>query len=320
MRIATIILAILVSACGAREDAGDGPAAPQISQLETAPGVTLYVEKYGDGPNVVIAPGRLFMADEFDALAAPDRTLILYDMRNRGASARVADGVPINIVEDVRDLEALRAHFGAERVSVIGYSYLGVMVALYAAEHPHRVERIVQVGPAPRDMPAQYPPDLTAGADTLSPEGLAAQTEAEQAGAAAPDQAALCELQHTAASFWLVGNPANARRVQNTCVYENEWPAATERHFALLFSDFYGRDFPAAMFAALSQPALIIHGTRDRNAPYGSGREWAVTLPGARLITVEGAAHNIWLDDANVIPDIDGFLRGDWPARAEDLG
>ena len=64
----------------------------------------------------------------------------------------------------------------------------------------------------------------------------------------------------------------------------------------------------------ISIPVLIIHGTKDRNAPYGSGREWAASLPNARLVTIEGAAHESWADDpATVFASIRQFLRGEWP-------
>ena len=62
---------------------------------------------------------------------------------------------------------------------------------------------------------------------------------------------------------------------------------------------------------------LIIHGTKDRNAPYGSGREWAASLPNARLVTIEAAAHVSWADDpATVFASIRQFLREDWPLAA----
>jgi hypothetical protein len=38
------------------------------------------------------------------------------------------------------------------------------------------------------------------------------------------------------------------------------------------------------------------------------------------LITVEGGAHQLWLDDPTVLPDIDKFLAGEWPARAQRFG
>lgn len=312
MRVAVAAVLFLV-ACGAQRAPG-----PDVSRVETAPGVSLYVERYGEGPNVIMAPGRLFLASEFQALAARDRTLILYDMRNRGASSYVADGAQLTIMEDVRDIEALRAHFGAERISLIGYSYLGLMTALYAAEHPDRVERLVQIGPVPRRWDTPYPPELTAGEDSLSAEGRAARLASEQARESlGADQAELCAIELRATAYWVVGDPANAARFPNTCEYENEWPANFERHINLHFGDLRARDFPAEMFAALTLPVLTIHGTLDRNAPYGAGREWARTFRDGRLVTVRGGAHNVWLDDPDVIPEIDRFLRGEWPARAE---
>ena len=55
-------------------------------------------------------------------------------------------------------------------------------------------------------------------------------------------------------------------------------------------------------------PVLTIHGTWDRNAPYAAGREWALTLPNARLITVERAAHQVTADAPEIVlPAIDDF-------------
>jgi pimeloyl-ACP methyl ester carboxylesterase len=58
----------------------------------------------------------------------------------------------------------------------------------------------------------------------------------------------------------------------------------------------------------------------DRNAPYGSGVEWASTFPNARLITFERGAHQLWADDPAAIADIDAFLAGEWPERAQRFG
>lgn len=318
MRLAAALIALVLTSCA--PSAPSAPAVPEISRIETALGVTLYVEKYGDGPDVVIAPGRLFMAEEFRALAAPDRTLILYDMRNRGASSRVEDTSLLTLAGDVRDVEALRTHFGAERISLIGYSYLGVMTALYAAEHPGVVERLVQIGPAPRRWDTEFSPEHTAGEDTLSPEGRAAQAawaDAQQNAVPNTDPHEMCNIQRRFVRYLVVGNPANAKRVSDTCVYENEWPVNFARHIEHHFGDIQQLDLPVERFSALTLPVLIVHGTLDRNAAYGSGQEWARTFRDARLMTVEGGAHNVWLDDANVVPDIDRFLRGEWPARAE---
>ena len=65
---------------------------------------------------------------------------------------------------------------------------------------------------------------------------------------------------------------------------------------------------------------LIVHGDKDRSAPYGGGREWAMTFPNARLVTVEGAGHAPWIESPErVLPAITGFLDGSWPAEAEHV-
>ena len=70
-------------------------------------------------------------------------------MRNRGKSEHIDDGSKLTIQNDVRDLETVRQHFGVTRFTPVGYSYLGLMVVMYAMEHPDHVERIVQLGPVP---------------------------------------------------------------------------------------------------------------------------------------------------------------------------
>jgi pimeloyl-ACP methyl ester carboxylesterase len=310
-----LVALVLAGACASTPPAANGP---EIGQVETAAGVSLYYEKYGAGPEVVIIPGRLFLGDAFRSLVASNRTLILYDMRNRGASGRVEDGATLTVMEDVRDLEAMRAHFGAERFTPVGFSYLGVMVALYAAEHPERVERLVQIGPAPRDFDTEYPPEQTAGEDTLPPEAFAARDAARQLRTqTGVSQRQLCESERGFSQYMLVGDPANIGRVSDPCPYENEWPDNLNRHFSHHFADIQRRDFPASMFTGLTQPVLTLHGTLDRNAPYGAGLEWARTFPNARLVTVEGGAHVLWADDPSIVEAIDTFISGEWPTRAQ---
>jgi pimeloyl-ACP methyl ester carboxylesterase len=305
-----------------------GIAAPAAAQpvesglIETTPGIGIYYEKYGSGRQVVLIPNRQFMP-EMRALARPDRTLILYDMRNRGRSQPVEDIGQLTIIGDVEDVEALRQHFGAERVSLVGYSYLGLMVALYAVQHPDRVDRIVQIAPVPRRFGTAYPADQTADQSSLSSDGQAAarawaaQSESSDESISAIQR---CQLLHDFLSYYLVGNPDNHGRVPNVCEYENESVAAQERHLGAHFADIQRRDFAKDTFTSLNLPVLTIHGTLDRNAPYGSGLEWATTFPNGRLITVHGGAHQLWLDDPSIIADIDTFLNGQWPVRAIGFG
>ena len=95
--------------------------------VKAGDGVELYYVKAGSGAQTVILPARLFTFEDFRWLAQR-YTLISYDMRNRGRSARVEDLDKISLEADVADLEAIRRHFGVEKFHTIGYSYLGLMV------------------------------------------------------------------------------------------------------------------------------------------------------------------------------------------------
>jgi pimeloyl-ACP methyl ester carboxylesterase len=87
----------------------------------------------------------------------------------------------------------------------------------------------------------------------------------------------------------------------------------------LLASD-QALDISKDSIAKVSVPVLTIHGRKDRNAPYGGGREWDMLLPNARLITIDGAAHMSWVEYPELVfPNIDLFLNGQWPEQAQPV-
>src|SRR5438067_9041253 len=72
--------------------------------------------------------------------------------------------------------------------------------------------------------------------------------------------------------------------------------------------------------AHVKTPVLIIHGKKDRSAPYGGAREWALMLPHAMLLTVTDAAHAPWIEaPEQVLGPIQTFLNGSWPPSAHKV-
>ncbi len=115
-------------------------------------GVELFVRRVGAGPPVVVLHGgpgadHEYLRPGFDALA-DGRALLYYDQRGGGRSA-VARDVPVGWTEQVADLEALRQRWALERMTVVGYSWGGLLALLYAVEHPGRLGRLALVSPAP---------------------------------------------------------------------------------------------------------------------------------------------------------------------------
>ncbi|MEO8448251.1 MAG: alpha/beta fold hydrolase [Gemmatimonadota bacterium] len=124
----------------------------ETTALREVRGITLFERRIGSGPETVVLHGgpgahHDYLLPGFDALV-PGRTLIYYDQRGGGRSP-VPREFPVGWQEHVADLDALRALWGFDRLSLAGYSWGGLLSVLYALEHPDRVASLALVSPAP---------------------------------------------------------------------------------------------------------------------------------------------------------------------------
>jgi proline iminopeptidase len=320
-RISCFFFAWLMLAGASHAQKSDSPKV-ETGYVTSDDGVRLFYRKIGTGPQIVIVPLGFMLFRDFQILAKA-RTMIFYDMRDRGKSDEVKDPAKITIQKDVDDLEAVRNHFHAEKVSLIGESYLGMMVILYTTQHAEHVERVVQIGPVSRRFGTKYAPEFTASDSSQVPDpaDLKKLDELQKNGYAAAHPKEFCEQDWKVERTGLVGNPANALKAGGGyCEFPNEWPPRLDKHFEASISSIRKLDIRDSDLAEVTMPVLTIHGTKDRNAPYGGGREWAAILPDARLVTVPGAAHFPWLDNPELVfSSIDTFLRGEWPAAAKKI-
>ena len=97
------------------------------------------VRVVGAGADTVIAihggPGVDLesIAGDFAPLAA-QHTVIFYDQRGGGKSQIVADPAQLTLDRHLADLEAVRAHFGIRKMTLVGHSWGGLLAVLYALE------------------------------------------------------------------------------------------------------------------------------------------------------------------------------------------
>ena len=283
--------------------------------VPTSDGVRLFYRKIGSGREVVIPNGLCFIGD-FTCLA-DQLTLIPYDLRNRGLSDQSRDGSQLcgDIHSDVDDLDAVRRYFGIASMNLIGHSYIGLLVALYAMKFPSHATRIVQIGPMEPEPGRQYPAHLTC-ADGVMQE-VFSELAPLRAEATSADPVEFCRKAWSILARLYVVNRADSSRIAwGRCELPNE------RNF---LQHWQANILPSIQklrivedLARVKARVLTIHGRRDRNAPYGGGRQWAMTLPDARLITVPDAAHAPWIEaPGTVFGAIRTFMGDAWPASSE---
>lgn len=277
--------------------------------VSTDAGVRLYVRTAGSGGPIVLVPNGLYLMDDFAPLTAA-RTLVFYDVRNRGRSDAIADPALLSggVEADAEDIDAVRRHFGAERVDLIGHSYVGLTVVVYAMRYPDRVSRVVQIAPIQPDQSTTFPPERANHDATF--QSVMAAIGALQNERASLDPVDFCRRFWSALRPLYVTDPADARRIRwDRCDLPNE---RRFRQYWLehLMPSMQRLDLSRDALAALTAPVLTIHGTKDRSSPYGAAQDWVARLPRARLVAVEGAGHAPWIEDPVTVFDaIDRFLN-----------
>jgi pimeloyl-ACP methyl ester carboxylesterase len=280
--------------------------------VHAADGSRLYFQQHGESPDVLLVPNGVVYARDWQPLVAK-RTVIFYDLRNRGRSDTVHDVTMLRagIHNDIADLDAVRQHFGVQKVSLLAHSYPALMVLLYAAKYSARVTCVIGVGVPPPCATTEYPPELS-WRDAVYAEVMASLAVLQQSPPAA-DPEERCR------AFWsmlrplFVADPAHAMKINwGRCELANE-RAAFGYLNRFVFPSIAALSPQAADFRELTAPVLLFHGRRDRSAPLGGAVDWVALLRNARLVTVD-TGHAPWIErPAEFFHDVETFLNHQWP-------
>ena len=298
-----VLLAFTTGCTEARVTRDSENALPvEVGLAEGADGVRLFYRRVGLGRDVVFylhgGPGSNFRGngDLLDALAR-GRTVIMYDQRGSGQSEIVTDPAQLEAEDHVRDLEALRQHFGIERMSLIGLSWGSGLATLYAAQYPQRVERMLLVSPM---SPTQALAAARASHldSLLGPAALARREVLRARWSQAGDEeaVALCEeaIDMTFHLYLVRPTPERLALARLRC----DIPPAAIRNRPNIeratLTSLGAWDF-RPLLARLTMPVLVMEGA-GTNVPLDATRAWVAALPNARLLLVEDAGHEFFLD------------------------
>ncbi len=277
---------------------------PRIEYVTTDDGVSLACTKFGSGPAVIYQfahPASSYFEMEFafpPAAAtyeafAEIATVIRYDARNTGLSTRGVEDV--SVAAHLRDLEAIRRHFGIESMALM-FPFLWAAIAVeYASAHPERVVAMVLPYPilfSERRVDRESVADVLSAALSVGPEFYATIRAVIMVGLEAAENAA-----------WLV------RYMLESADFEDQLRGEAEvvRHDA------------RAAAANVRAPTLIIHrklpryNAGARSAEMIRDHRAAITrvsaaIPGAESALFEGSS--IWYSgDALITARSVDFLR-----------
>ena len=247
-------------------------------------GVELFVRRIGSGPAAVVLHGgpgahHDYLLPGFDALA-DGRELVYYDQRGGGRSAVDRD-VPVGWTEHVADLEALRDRWAMDRLTLVGYSWGGLLAMLYALAHPERVAKLALVSPAPTWRAAREEFERVFTHRNLDPGFQEARRELRESGLRERDPAAFNQriFELSVAPYFY--DPKRARELTPFRV-----TGRTQQEVWQSLGDF---DLRPQLPSLLGIPSLILHGENDP-IPIDAART-AATLIGAEFHAVPRCGH-----------------------------
>ena len=317
--LARTCLTLVVSTWGFTQPVHAQPKPDSSGFVTAADGVRLYYAIYGAARDTVIVPGAALLAGQLSSLRE-GLTLVFYDPRGRGRSDWVADAKRLTMADELRDLETVRSGLGISKAGLVGFSYLGLMTALYAADHPDRVARLAQLGPmAPDEETAsRYAP---VEGRLRSDSAAARLARARAAASDTADLAAECRRWYDAYLPVYLGNPARASQVSTEfCENANESPSRFQWRVDKTMRSLPRRwDFTRKAMS-IRAPTLVIQGDLDFAVSPDGARRWAELIPDARLIMLSGAGHLTYVERSDrVLPALMRFFLGEWPPEAMQL-
>jgi proline iminopeptidase len=239
-------------------------------------GTALPVIAVNGGPGLTHA--YMLMNDMWQQVAL-HRLVMFYDQRGTGASRHLQQGASFDMNAQVADLEAVRAHFGLEKVALVGDSYGGLLAMAYAAAHPEHVAKLVLSDSAPpqlKDMPQPMP--------LIFPDVEQQEAEEQQKLASDPDAAARASLHNHFRMIFYSAEKRDAYMARmGTLGYE---PAIGEA----VFKEAEKTDLTPSL-SRFRFPVLVLTGRYDLNVVPLTAWRIAHAIPGAQIVFFEQSGH-----------------------------
>jgi pimeloyl-ACP methyl ester carboxylesterase/DNA-binding SARP family transcriptional activator len=207
----------------------------------------------------------------FEALASRNQ-LIRYDERGNGLSDWDVD--EISQAAFVRDLETVADTLNLRRFPLIGMSQGCAVGIEYAVRHPDRVSALILIGGYAAGWRIAATPEERERREavmTLTRLGWGTSTAA---------------YRHIfSQTFMPDGTP------EDLAWFDEFQRVTTSADNAYRFQDAFGDIDVRHLLAQVAVPTLVLHARGDQRIRLDQGRELAMSIPGARFVTLESRNH-----------------------------
>jgi proline iminopeptidase len=284
--------------------------------VTTSDSARLFYRVMGRGGDTLIAihggPGVDLesIAGDFAPLAER-HVVIFYDQRGAGRSELPKDTTRLAAARQIADLDDVRRHFGARRVTLVAHSYGPLLAASYALEHPDAVKRMVFFGPVPPrrgDFWQRFGASRAQRLDSATRDRLADASKR----LADPN----ADARKACRDYWAVGmRPRLAEPDRTLPLIKSDLCASdpagiryglTVTNRVVMAS--YGNWDLRERLRHLDVPTLVVHGEQE-SIPMDLVEEWVTSLPHARLVKVPKAAHFTYAERPELVwPEVERFL------------
>ncbi|MDR9857019.1 alpha/beta hydrolase [Paenibacillus sp. VCA1] len=259
-------------------------------------GVDICTESFGDpkDPAVLLIMGAsvsmIWWEDDFcRKIADRGRFVIRYDNRDVGRSVTYAPGQPEYSFEDLADdAMGVLDGYGIEKAHIVGMSMGGLLTQILALRHRERVLSVTLI--ATSNFAPGLPP-------------MEERVERFFAGQGEVDWSDMEAVVSFSLERWRVlrgsGRTFDEQKIARLSEKEAKRavsPASMSNHAFVTGGETY-----LMRTGEIDVPTLIIHGTEDPIIPYPHAVHLAEAIPGAKLITLSGAGHELHEEDWDLI-------------------
>lgn len=232
------------------------------------------------------ASGLTWPAELIQALTAQHR-VIIYDHRDTGRSTWAFDDHPYAVTDLARDAVSVLDAVGVDRAHVVGMSMGGVLVQLLALDHPDRLHTATVLGTTALGA------GLAAGAGESPPLPEPDPRLLELWQHFTDDRDPEAELDWRVEHWRLLNGDvipfdAAAFRAMETACIEHAGTHRNPAAHARASQDGLER---GAELAGVRVPFLVIEAPQDPINPPPHPAYLAGTIPGARLVSIDGMGH-----------------------------